>query len=169
MAAASGPRRLARNRSRGASLESESIVKLPFATHGSTEQLLEHLHHFREHATARWKAVAAIFSPYLEGDEPFPDRTHVNAHAASLVLDTARGKPPGRIGQSKGSEVAHDRGLSRSRLNARRPRSRPRLRSAMSRRPLLRRSAGAADSLQTKERATGWSTYGARLRPCGTF
>jgi len=70
--------------------ESESIVKLLFATHGSTEQLLEHLHHFRDHATARWKAVAAIFSPYLEGDEPFPDRTHVNALAASLVLDTAR-------------------------------------------------------------------------------
>src|SRR5215213_3484116 len=65
--------------------ESESIVKLIFATHGSTEQLLEHLHDFRDHATARWKAVAAIFSPYLEGDEPFRDRTHVNTLAASLV------------------------------------------------------------------------------------
>jgi DNA-binding PadR family transcriptional regulator len=70
--------------------ESESIVKLLFATHGSTEQLLQHLHQFRDHATARWKAVAAIFRPYLEGDEPFPDRAHVNTLAASLVLETAR-------------------------------------------------------------------------------
>ena len=70
--------------------ESESIVKLIFATHGSTEQLLGHLHDFRDHATARWKAVAAVFRPYLEGDGPFPDRAHVNTLAASLVLETAR-------------------------------------------------------------------------------
>ena len=70
--------------------ESESIVKLLFATNGSTEQLLEHLRHFRDHATARWNAVAAIFRPYLHGDEPFPDRTHVNVLAARLVLETAR-------------------------------------------------------------------------------
>jgi PadR family transcriptional regulator, regulatory protein AphA len=70
--------------------ESESIVKLLFATNGSTEQLLEHLRHFRDHAAARWKAVAAIFRPYLHGGEPFPDRTHVNVLAARLVLETAR-------------------------------------------------------------------------------
>ena len=69
--------------------ESESVVKLLFATNGSTEQLLEHLRRFRGHATARWKAVAAIFQPYLHGDEPFPDRTHVNVLAARLVLETA--------------------------------------------------------------------------------
>ena len=68
----------------------ESIVKLIFATHGSTEQLLEHLHDFRDHATARWKAVAAVFRPHLDGEEPFPDRAHVNTLAASLVLETAR-------------------------------------------------------------------------------
>ena len=70
--------------------ESESIVKLLFATNGSPEQLLEHLRHFRDHATARWNAAAAIFRPYLHGDEPFPDRTHVNVLAARLVLETAR-------------------------------------------------------------------------------
>jgi PadR family transcriptional regulator AphA len=70
--------------------ESESIVKLLFATNGSTEQLLEHLRHFRDHATTRWRAVAAIFRPYLDEDEPFPERTHVNVLAASLVLETAR-------------------------------------------------------------------------------
>lgn len=70
--------------------ESESIVKLLFATHGTTEQLLDHLRHFRDHASARWQAIAAIFGPYLDGDEPFPDRTHVNVLAARLVLQTAR-------------------------------------------------------------------------------
>ena len=70
--------------------ESESIVKLIFATNGSTEQLLEHLRHFREHAAARWKAVAAVFRPYLEGNEAFPDRTHVNVLAARLALEIAR-------------------------------------------------------------------------------
>ena len=70
--------------------ESESIVKLLFATNGSPEQLLEHLGQFRAHATARWNAVAAIFRPFLHGDEPFPDRTHVNVLAARLVLETAR-------------------------------------------------------------------------------
>jgi DNA-binding PadR family transcriptional regulator len=70
--------------------ESESIVKLLFATDGSTEQLVEHLRNFRDYATARWKAVATIFRPYLHGDEPFPDRTHVNVLAARLVLETAR-------------------------------------------------------------------------------
>ena len=69
--------------------ESESIVKLLFATHGTTDQLLEHLYRFRDHATDRWQAVAAVFGPYLDGDEPFPDRTHVNVLAARLVLETA--------------------------------------------------------------------------------
>jgi PadR family transcriptional regulator, regulatory protein AphA len=70
--------------------ESEAMVKLLFATSGSPEQLLEHLRHFRGNAAARWKAVEAIFHPYLEGNEPFPDRTHVNILAATLVLETSR-------------------------------------------------------------------------------
>ena len=34
-------------------------------------------------------AVTLPFGPYLDGDEPFPDRTHVNVLAARLVLETA--------------------------------------------------------------------------------
>lgn len=72
--------------------ESEAIVKLLFATSGTPEELLEHLRGFREDAVARWKAAEAIFRPYLAGEEPFPDRTHVNVLAATLVLQTARGE-----------------------------------------------------------------------------
>lgn len=70
--------------------ESEAIVKVLFATSGSPEQLVHHLERFRADAVARWTAVEAIFRPYLAGDEPFPDRTHVNVLAATLVLETAR-------------------------------------------------------------------------------
>lgn len=70
--------------------ESEAIVKLLFATSGPPEHLLEHLRRFREDAGARWRAVEAIFRPFLAGDEPYPDRTHVNVLAATLVLETAR-------------------------------------------------------------------------------
>ena len=70
--------------------EAESIVKFIFATGGSKEQLLENLRHFGEHATARWEAVEAVVRPYFDGDEPFPERTHINVIAARLQLETAR-------------------------------------------------------------------------------
>ena len=87
---------------------------------------------FRHHATARWKAVEAIFRPYLDGDEPFPDRTHLNVLAGRLLLETARA--PGRVGRPNhrgGSAVGHDRGTPGSRLDARRAGSRARRRSAL--------------------------------------
>ena len=70
--------------------EAESMVKFTFATGGSKEQLLANLCDFRRHATARWKAVEAIFRPYLEGNEPFPERTHINVLPGRLLLETAR-------------------------------------------------------------------------------
>ena len=70
--------------------EAESMVKVTFATGGSKEQLLANLRDFREHATARWNAVEAIVRPYLDGTEPFPERTHVNIIPAILLLSTAR-------------------------------------------------------------------------------
>jgi PadR family transcriptional regulator, regulatory protein AphA len=70
--------------------EAESLVKFTFATGGSKEQLLENLRDFRQHATARWKAVEAIMHPYLDGNEPFPERTHINVISARLLLETAR-------------------------------------------------------------------------------
>ena len=70
--------------------EAESMVKFTFATAGSKEQLLANLRDFRQYATARWKAVEEIFRPYLEGNEPFPDRTHINVLPGRLLLETAR-------------------------------------------------------------------------------
>ncbi|MGW4930318.1 PadR family transcriptional regulator [Agromyces sp. NPDC004153] len=73
----------------GSRWESEAIVKLLFATNGTPGELLTHLRRFREDAVDRWRAAEAIFRPYLAGAEPFPERTHVNVLAATLVLETA--------------------------------------------------------------------------------
>jgi DNA-binding PadR family transcriptional regulator len=70
--------------------EAESMVKFTFATGGTTEQLVQNLRDFREYATARWMAVEEIVRPYLDGSEPFPERTHVNVIPARLLLETAR-------------------------------------------------------------------------------
>jgi PadR family transcriptional regulator AphA len=70
--------------------EAESLVRFTFATGGSKEQLLATLRDFRHHATARWKAVEVTFRPYLEGNEPFPDRAHIKVLPGRLLLETAR-------------------------------------------------------------------------------
>ena len=70
--------------------EAESMVKFHFATGSTKEQLLANVHEFRQHAVARWQAVAEIFRPYLEGNEPFPNRTHLNVIPGRLLLETAR-------------------------------------------------------------------------------
>jgi DNA-binding PadR family transcriptional regulator len=74
----------------GSRWESEPIVKLVFSTHGTRDDLLRHVTAFRAEAQARWRALAEVVGPYLEGDDPFPGRTHINALAARLVLETAR-------------------------------------------------------------------------------
>ena len=70
--------------------EAESLIKFIFATAGSKEQLLENLRDFRSHATVRWQALEAIARSYLDGSEPFPDRTHLNVLVTRLQLETAR-------------------------------------------------------------------------------
>ena len=73
-----------------------------FATVGSKEQLLEHLRGFRQYATARWKAVEEIMRPYLEGNEPFPERTHVNVIGTTPPRDFGS-RPSGQTRRSKKS------------------------------------------------------------------
>ena len=34
--------------------------------------------------------MEAVVRPYFDGNEPFPDRTHINVIAARLQLETAR-------------------------------------------------------------------------------
>ena len=84
--------------------EAESMVKFHFATGSTKEQLLANVHEFRQHAVARWQAVAEIFRPYLEGNEPFPNRTHLNVIPEDSSSRPHAAKPNGQTEQSKKSK-----------------------------------------------------------------
>lgn len=66
-------------------LESESLVKLMFADQGSKDDLLETLRRFQEGALARQHELRSIFHEYLRGDDPFPERVHINVLAYRLL------------------------------------------------------------------------------------
>ena len=60
-------------------LESETMLKVLFANHGTKAELLANLRHYAaaaEAARAFWQELAA---EYLRGERPFPERVHINA------------------------------------------------------------------------------------------
>lgn len=69
--------------------ESEALVKVIFANYGTREDLLRTLHKFRDDSSERREELRAIFERYVEGDDPYPDRTHVNALGSRLSLFVA--------------------------------------------------------------------------------
>lgn len=69
-------------------LESETLVKLVFAGSGSKEDLLNTLQRYREVAETRRQELRAIFHEYLRGEDPFPERVHINVVAYRLLWDT---------------------------------------------------------------------------------
>lgn len=66
-------------------LESEALVKLMFAANGPKRDLLTTLGRFRDHAEGRRSELAAIFQEYLRGEDPFPERVHINVVAYRLL------------------------------------------------------------------------------------
>lgn len=68
-------------------LESETLVKLLFAPCGSKENLLDHLRRFRDELETKQQALRAIFRDYLDGQDPFPERVHVNVVCYRLIWD----------------------------------------------------------------------------------
>jgi len=69
-------------------LESETLVKLMFATHGSKQDVLAHLRRLRDELNARQQQLRTIFDEYLAGDDPFPERVHINVLCYRLIWDT---------------------------------------------------------------------------------
>ena len=69
-------------------LESETLVKLMFATHGSKQDVLAHLRRLRDELDARQQQLRTIFDEYLAGDDPFPERVHINVLCYRLIWDT---------------------------------------------------------------------------------
>jgi PadR family transcriptional regulator AphA len=68
-------------------LESETLVKAMFAPHGSKEDLLGHLHRLLDELEAKQQQLRRIFDEYLAGDEPFPERAHINVVCYRLIWD----------------------------------------------------------------------------------
>jgi PadR family transcriptional regulator, regulatory protein AphA len=66
-------------------LESEALVKVMFAPYGSKRSLLTTLQRFRDDAEGRRSELAAIFQEYLRGEDPFPERVHINVVAYRLL------------------------------------------------------------------------------------
>jgi PadR family transcriptional regulator, regulatory protein AphA len=68
-------------------LESETLVKLMFAPYGSKQDLLAHLNRFLTELEAKQQALRAIFREYLDGEDPFPERVHVNVVCYRLIWE----------------------------------------------------------------------------------
>jgi len=68
-------------------LESETLVKFMFAPYGSKENLLGHLNRFLGELETKQDALRAIFQQYLDGEDPFPERVHVNVLCYRLIWD----------------------------------------------------------------------------------
>jgi PadR family transcriptional regulator, regulatory protein AphA len=66
-------------------LESEPLLKLAFAGDGTKDQLLANLTRFRDHLETRRQELRAIFEEYIRGDDPFPQRLHLNVVAYKLL------------------------------------------------------------------------------------
>jgi PadR family transcriptional regulator, regulatory protein AphA len=68
-------------------LESETLVKMMFAPYGSKEDLLAHLRRFLHELEIKQQQLRTIFQEYLAGEDPFPERAHINVVCYRLVWD----------------------------------------------------------------------------------
>lgn len=71
-------------------LESEVLVKLAFSDAGTKEDLLVALRSFRDQAEAKRQALRVIFEEYVRGEDPFPERLHINVVAYRLLWETTQ-------------------------------------------------------------------------------
>jgi len=70
-----------------ARLEVETLVKVMFASDGSKDDLVDHLRRFRDEQEVRRNGLRAIFREYLDGEDTFPERVHVNVLCYRLIWD----------------------------------------------------------------------------------
>lgn len=68
-------------------LEAESLLRLLFAENGTIGDLVAALDAMAADATELYDQVAEINTGYLDGEHPFPDRTHLSVLFASFQLE----------------------------------------------------------------------------------
>jgi DNA-binding PadR family transcriptional regulator len=69
--------------------ESEALVRLTFAEHGTRDDLLATLYGLRDQAERFRDDVVAQGHAYLDGGFPFPERAHLNALFAPFITEYA--------------------------------------------------------------------------------
>jgi len=68
-------------------LEAEALLRLLFADNGTLDDLRSALDAFAEDAADLHTQVTTINSSYLDGDHPFPNRTHLSVLFATFQLE----------------------------------------------------------------------------------
>ncbi len=68
-------------------LEAEALLRLLFAENGTIDDLLAALDQMGAEAAALYEQVTTINSGYLDGEHPFPERTHLSVLFATFQLE----------------------------------------------------------------------------------
>lgn len=67
--------------------EAEALLRLLFAENGSTDDLIGALDAMAQDAAEMYEQVATINTGYLDGQHPFPERTHLSVLFATFQLE----------------------------------------------------------------------------------
>lgn len=68
-------------------VESEMLAKTMFAPYGSKADLLNSLRMYRDQLQSKQEKLLSIFRQYVRGENPYPERVHVNVLVFKLVWD----------------------------------------------------------------------------------
>ncbi|MGI9625021.1 MAG: PadR family transcriptional regulator [Acidimicrobiales bacterium] len=68
-------------------LEAEAMLRLLFAENGTTDDLVAALDALADDAAQLYEQVATINVGYLDGEHPFPERTHLSVLFATFQLE----------------------------------------------------------------------------------
>jgi DNA-binding PadR family transcriptional regulator len=71
-------------------IESDILVRVLFAPYGTKEDLLRSLDAYQQQVRDKQEFLLTIFEQYLRGEDPFPDRVHVNVVLYRLVWEYAQ-------------------------------------------------------------------------------
>lgn len=67
--------------------EVEALLRLLFADHGSSADLLRALDELEEDIGEHHQAIIELMASYLDGGHPFPERTHLSVLFATFQID----------------------------------------------------------------------------------
>lgn len=68
-------------------LEVEALLRLLFADHGTTADVLRALTEMEQDVEEHHRAIVELMASYLEGGHPFPQRTHLSVLFATFQIE----------------------------------------------------------------------------------